>query len=330
MEGIPEDAEIVGDTQGLSNIIRGLKNVKVGKAAEITEQSIDAHDNLHLNRMHPMAHSSSLTLTGTIEELYIKYPDEGSELYDNDLLDRRDEEPRGNKAQRRRLKQRERRQRWRIEKRKEQLEEEPVPENNISTHAPEQALYASDENKLFSHTTSKRHRASPNERTMSFFAKFYESDTRPEDWAVVCGQRDEYARFPYHCIDPPLSRLSVLVQEVEHAMENLGWRSFADVSVLEQLVSSKASELAFFRKHLGRVKSIRGTITKHLGKHGFDRTEDAYKKVWYGDLVLSRVIPQLQTYYLELTTRLQSRSEVQSRYLPKGLRISNGVLPAIG
>lgn len=315
MEGIPEDAEIVGDTQGLSNIIRGLKNVKVGKAAEITEQSIDAHDNLHLNRMHPMAHSSSLTLTGTIEELYIKYPDEGSELYDNDLLDRRDEEPRGNKAQRRRLKQRERRQRWRIEKRKEQLEEEPVPENNISTHAPEQALYASDENKLFSHTTSKRHRPSPNERTMSFFAKFYESDTCPEDWAVVYGHRDEYARFPYHCIDPPLSRLSILVREVEHAMKTLEPHSFEDVSVLERLVSSKSSKLAFFRKHLGRVGSIRGVIMKHMGKHGFDSTEDAYKKVWYGYLVLSGIIPKLQTYCLELTARLRSGPGVKRRYI---------------
>lgn len=302
---ILEDSDFAADAQDLSNIIKSLRDVEVSEAIETTVQSTEAHDSLNLKRMCSMTLSFPLMLMISLKELYFEHRDVSTELHDNDLLDRQEEEPRGDKAQRRRLKQRERRQRWRREKQKDQQEreDEPIIENKIPADAPASVLHAS-ENKLRPNAISKRHRRSPHERTMEFFSRFYESDTRPADWILVCDQKDEYARFPYHCTDPPLSQLSGLVWEVEYAMKRLGSLSFRDVSVLEQLAFSKTNELTFFRKHLERVKGIRGVIVKHANKHGFDSVEDAYKKVQYGYLVLSRVVPQLKIYQLELIRRL--------------------------
>lgn len=226
--------------------------MKVGEAAAMTEKSIEAHDSINLDRMNPITHSSSLMLIVTLEELYLKHPDADSGLRNNDLVYRRDEEPRGNKAERKRLKQREHRQKWRSEKRKEKLEKEaPVLGSKLSADTPEQELYASDKDKLFSHVTSRRHRPTTHERNMSFANKLHESYAHQTDWAIVYGQTDKYPRFLYHRIDPPLLRLSVLVRKVEHAMKILGSRSFEDRYALEWLVHIQPSYLAFFREHLG-------------------------------------------------------------------------------
>lgn len=200
------------------------------------------------------------------EEPAHKQQDIVPESRDDVSLDDEADELRGYRTQRRRLKQLCHRREWRDDRRRKRSEEgAPVSEDEHTVVVPTPVSGPPAGGGLSAcPALRKRHRPSPRERTMLFFAKSYESDTRPADWALVYGERGGYEQFPYSRADPPLSQLSALVWRVEYDTGRLGSLSFRDVSSLQRLVAAKASELAFFRNHLRRVDGMQKEMLKAI------------------------------------------------------------------
>lgn len=297
-------------TRNLNKMIQSQENVEVGVNPEATIPPNKTRVRLNLNRAYFSETASFIATKIYLEELAPKQeneiPDIWSDIPDKDA----EKKPNGNRAQRKRHKQRERRQRGREEKYKEKIEKDGKPLSKdeylalVSTLVSD-PLVENDENDVSSRATSTKPHPSPHQRTMSFFATFYETDTRPEDWVCAYGERNVYEEFPYITTDIPLLQLSALARKVDYATICLGSLSFIDTLSLKQFVVSKAAELRFFREHLRHVNDIRKMMVEHMGKHGFDSIEDAFKKLSYGDLVLSKVVPQLEAYHMELVRKFQ-------------------------
>ncbi|KAI8954119.1 hypothetical protein F4801DRAFT_47440 [Xylaria longipes] len=220
---------------------------------------------------------------------------------------------RQSKGEHRRLKQRERRQKWRNDQREIKAEAEKEAQQktlDLASSLPEclpTTCTVAEVNETVLPQTAKRHRLSPKERTLKFFIDLFKYDTRPADWDLVCINPGEYTTTPYQPSDPPLSRLSALVWETEYETQRLTYLHEISTDEAEYLLTRKERELKYYRKHIKNRERMYGDWPKYLGRFGDLATKHLIKVWFYGNLVLWRVITQLEFQKEELVQRIDEK-----------------------
>ncbi|KAI0200397.1 hypothetical protein F4808DRAFT_429737 [Astrocystis sublimbata] len=214
------------------------------------------------------------------------------------------------KGNRRRLKQKVRRQTWRSNERKAKTEAEKEIQQKILDFASSLPHYRPREcDTAFPHRQpilplsrlSAMVWEVEYERTLMFLMDLFKYDTRSADWDLVCSELGEYTAFP-HCQSVlPLSRLSALVWEVEY--EGRRWNSSVEENLekVEYILIQKECKLTFYKRHKRSCDHKSEVWSKCLRSHkSIFSVEVAMKALCYGQLVLQRVIVQLEKQQQEL------------------------------
>ncbi|KAI0447865.1 hypothetical protein F4803DRAFT_545912 [Xylaria telfairii] len=200
------------------------------------------------------------------------------------------------KGERRKLKQRERRQKWRQENKAKKRETwRKILDLVLSLPEPRPSICsAADLGETDRFKPSKRHRLSPKERTLAFFINLFKNDTRPTDWDLLCIEAEESTRLPHYQLFLPLSSLSALVWETEYEGRRLHFLASKSLEEVDAIMVEKEREITFYRKHMGNKDFIISNLSKYLGKFNDMPTEHIIKVLYYGQLVLQRVIKELE------------------------------------
>ncbi|KAI0555535.1 hypothetical protein F4679DRAFT_174674 [Xylaria curta] len=199
------------------------------------------------------------------------------------------------KGERRRIRQRERRQKqrhdeWKIKAEAERDARQTMPDLPLE-------LPRSDTDQL---KRAKRQRLSPKERTITFCINLFKYDTRPADWDLVCIQPGEYTVFPFRQVVLPLSRLSALVWETEYKARRIGCLVGKGLREVETILIEKERELLFYERHMRNKDLLSRNWSKYSGKFKNLPLDLVIKVLYYSQLVLRRVIAQLEIQKWEL------------------------------
>ncbi|KAI0451403.1 hypothetical protein F5B21DRAFT_486965 [Xylaria acuta] len=219
--------------------------------------------------------------------------------------------PKQSKGERRRLKQRERRQKWRHNERELKAEAENEGRQKIPDPAPSLpkclpvACTVAGGGDMVGSPRAKRHRLSPKERTLEFLINLFEYDTRPADWDLVCIEPGEYTVYPHYRLVSPLSRPFALDWEIEYEGRRLRCLCGKCLKEAEAGLIEKQRELTFYKRHMRNKDFISSNLSKHLGKFNDLPMEHAIKVLYYGQLVLQRVITRLEAQQQELLWHVQ-------------------------
>ncbi|KAI1113613.1 hypothetical protein F5Y14DRAFT_417241 [Nemania sp. NC0429] len=257
--------------------------------------------------------------------------DEGQEEVDTVATSR-------NKVDKRRIKQRERRQKWRRAKYSDvEVMDKPL---DLSDTSPPSSPTTSNipRRDAAVHVNGRRHRRSPLERSVAFFAQLFKHDTRPADWDLVCSEPGEYMEFPHRQLVLPLSRLSALVWETQYEMASIDIASL-DSDALAGVIRYLERDLSFYDRHIanaGRIthewdkisktdvlpekqvqlkfyrKYLKGAYFTAKGQRGCTDDEalaiiaHTSRTLAYGSRVLKRVMDLLQMQHSKLVGQLQA------------------------
>ncbi|KAI1326320.1 hypothetical protein F5Y16DRAFT_234639 [Xylariaceae sp. FL0255] len=165
-----------------------------------------------------------------------------------------------NRSDKRRIKQRERRQKWRKEKQSDiGCINQPLDLGIASLSVSPTTFDLMKHHPV--HVNERRHRRSPMERSVILFAQLFQRDTRPADWELVCVEPGEFFAFPHRQPVLPLSRLSALIWATEYEIANTDIASF-DRTALKKALVSLERDLAFHGKHLANAQGIARELDK--------------------------------------------------------------------
>ncbi|KAI0863722.1 hypothetical protein F4860DRAFT_48666 [Xylaria cubensis] len=190
------------------------------------------------------------------------------------------------RGERRRNRQRERRQKWRHDEWKVKAETIPDAPLELSKSKTDQLELAK---------RAKRHRRSPQERTIAFFVNLFKYDTRPADWDLVCIQPGEYAVFPFRQAVLPLSRLSALIWKTEYESREISCLIRRGLEKVEATLIEKKRELIFYEEHMRNKDVISQNWSEYSEQFNNLSSEPVIKVLYYGQLVVRRVIARLET-----------------------------------
>ncbi|KAI0191674.1 hypothetical protein EV127DRAFT_492584 [Xylaria flabelliformis] len=211
------------------------------------------------------------------------------------------------KRERRRIKQRERRQKWRHKGWSIKAEDERDTRQTIPDLPLELPKSETDHLKR-----AKRHRLSPKERTIAFFMHLFKYDTRPADWDLICLVPGEYRVFPFCQTVLPLSGLSALVWETEYEGQQISCHVGKGLEEVRATLIEKERELIFYGRHLRNKDLISRNWSKYSGNFKNLQLDLVVKILYYGQLVLRRVVEQLEAQIWQL-----------GRYACKGIKSRN-------
>lgn len=161
-----------------------------------------------------------------------------------------------------------------------------------------------------------RRRPGPAQRNMHFFRRLFESDTRPNDWSLVCEMQGQHAAFPDTDQPVPIGKISALVWEIEYAAVDVIDRPLSGFKEVKRLYAEKTKEVTFFKKKLVMAQSMNNRVLKKHMDTKCIKEESAmdYRSLKYAELLLAYLIPILKVQQAKLEDLMWATGEAYSQF----------------
>lgn len=161
-----------------------------------------------------------------------------------------------------------------------------------------------------------RRRPGPAQRSMHFFRKLFESDTRPNDWSLVCEMQGQHAAFPDTDQPIPIGKISALVWEIEYAAVDVIDRPLSGFKEVKRLYAEKTKEVAFFKKKLAMAKSMNNHVVRSYVDTRCIKENSAidYRSLKYAELLSAYLIPILEVHQTELQDLMDETGKAYSQF----------------
>lgn len=161
-----------------------------------------------------------------------------------------------------------------------------------------------------------RRRPGPAQRNMHFFRKLFESDTRPNDWSLVCEMQGQHAAFPDTDQPVPIGKISALVWEIEYAAVDVIDRPLSGFKEVQRLYAEKAKEVTFFKKKLAMAQSMNNRVLRNYTDTKFIKKDSAmdYRSLKYAELLSAYLIPILEVQLAKLHDLMWATKKAYSQF----------------